>query len=203
MLDHFAFLHARSWYPPAKVIKIFRSNSKTPKWVKVFKVKPTDPWDPHVFVQDLQRRSETMGGGGMEENILKISSPDTPEKKQLFQGPKHFWYSCWILQPRWPTSGLTFWESLPFLGLSDFWCQLLHISCLFQANPHLAIFFSIQPVMASSGERPQACKGISWVVATHIFFGFHPGSLGKMNPIWRAYFSKGWFNHQLPSLKLT
>ena len=26
---------------------------------------------------------------------------------------------------------------------------------------------------------------------------FSPRKLGKMNPFWRAYFSIGWFNHQL------
>ena len=31
----------------------------------------------------------------------------------------------------------------------------------------------------------------SWVVATQIFLEFSPRSLGKMNPIWRAYFSNG------------
>ena len=30
-------------------------------------------------------------------------------------------------------------------------------------------------------------------------FYFHP-FLGKMNPFWRAYFSDGWFNHQLVGL---
>ena len=29
------------------------------------------------------------------------------------------------------------------------------------------------------------------------YFLFSPRNLGKMNPIWRAYFSKGLFNHQL------
>ena len=35
------------------------------------------------------------------------------------------------------------------------------------------------------------------------FFEFSPRTLGKMNPIWRAYFSKGWFNHQLVYVILT
>ena len=30
-----------------------------------------------------------------------------------------------------------------------------------------------------------------WVVATQIFLEFSPRKLGKMNPFWRAYFSKG------------
>ena len=29
------------------------------------------------------------------------------------------------------------------------------------------------------------------------YFLFSPRKLGKMNPFWRAYFSDGWFNHQL------
>ena len=29
-------------------------------------------------------------------------------------------------------------------------------------------------------------------------FFISPRQLGKMNPIWRPYFSGGWFNHQLP-----
>ena len=30
------------------------------------------------------------------------------------------------------------------------------------------------------------------MVATQIFLEFSPRKLGKMNPIWRAYFSDGW-----------
>ena len=32
---------------------------------------------------------------------------------------------------------------------------------------------------------------VIWVVATQIFLDFSPRKLGKMNPIWRSYFSKG------------
>ena len=42
----------------------------------------------------------------------------------------------------------------------------------------------------------------SWYPRKYLGGGFKyflcsPRKLGKMNPFWRAYFSKGWFNHQL------
>ena len=48
----------------------------------------------------------------------------------------------------------------------------------------------------SASSRPQG-RWCCWVVATQIFFLFNPDPWGKMNPIWRAYFSDGLkLNHQ-------
>ena len=65
---------------------------------------------------------------------------------------------------------------------------------LAQMHPKASIFYYTQNVV----EKAQ----FWWLPKQNLvggnskIFYFHPGSLGKMNPIWLIFFQRGWFNHQ-------
>ena len=68
--------------------------------------------------------------------------------------------------------------------------------------PHKLLFWGLRGAYSKCLQFFHGFGGVfqNWVVATQIFVIFTPYTWGN-DPIWRAYCSNGWFNHQLENYK--